>query len=390
MHDPSSDDGNKTLSHNAIMATSSGHPHGLTSQCHTDQQAIQAFLNLKRSDGQPHFSPNTQLSYEKELRRLTLYCQSQSISFNQINLNHVQQFIDWLSLPPEKFISKAKRSTINPSWQPFAGNLSATSVHQSVSVCKSFCSFLQKIGYLRLNPFSLMNTNTQAKKLQEFNRKNRCLSLSDIAFIRNYLIRQPNSPTIARMRWLFDAYLFSGLRLSELLNQTTDALRQESYQGKHLWLIYLIGKGGKPASIPLSQAFIESLKRYRQSLNKPSLPIAGKKEAFFFSLSGKKPLTSRQAIHNIFKSLIDSIITDTQQLDDNSQAERLRSSSIHWLRHSFVTVGLDTTGDIPAIAELARHSDIKTTMGYDKTEQLQLSELLDKMALTLSDPRPLD
>lgn len=354
-----------------------------------DAQAIAIFLNQKKSSGEARYSGNTRQSYEKELRRLILFCNDHQLQFAQLTLGRINQYLAWLQAPPDEYISQSRRPCNDPDWRPFSGPLSPTSLHQAVATCKSFFSFLQKMGYLTSNPFALINTNTQARRIAESERKNRTLLLTDIKTVKNYFKPDlQDDPERHRKRWLFNAYLYSGVRLSDLITHTTAALRNELVRGESLWVLHLIGKGGKPASLPVSKIFMQSLFDYRQSLGKQPVPSTDTPEPFFFNLQGSRGLASRQSIHNIFKSLIEDVANSLDLATEFEQAERLRKSSLHWLRHSFVTIGLDVSNDIPAIAELARHADIKTTLGYDKSEYHHLASVLDQMAASIESPAP--
>jgi site-specific recombinase XerD len=354
-------------------------------QITSDAQAIAIFLNQKKSSGEPRYAGNTRQSYEKELRRLILFCQDHQLGFKHLNLGLLNRYLDWLQSPPAHYIGTSRRPCNDPDWRPFSGPLSATSLHQAIAICKSFFSFLLKLGYLKNNPFALINTNTQARRIAESERKNRTLLLTDIRTVKNHFKSRPTDCNDQhRKRWLFDAYLYSGVRLSDLITHDTTALRNELVKGESLWVLHLIGKGGKPASLPVSKIFMQSLFDYRRSLGKQPIPPSGSPEPFFFDLKGRRGLRSRQAIHNIFKALIDEVADTLDREEHVEQAQRLRRSSLHWLRHSFVTIGLDISNDIPAIAELARHADIKTTMSYDKSEYQHLANLLDKMADTIN------
>ena len=63
-----------------------------------------------------------------------------------------------------------------------------------------------------------------------------------------------------------------------------------------------------------------------------------------------------------------------------TDAARIRASSVHWLRHSFVTIGVELTNDVAAISELARHADIKTTMGYNHQQLSKLADTVERVS----------
>jgi site-specific recombinase XerD len=359
-------------------------PEGLGEAISSDLQAVSIFLNQKKSSGEPRYAGNTRQSYEKELRRLLLFCQDYELGFREMNLNHINEYIAWLQEPPERYIGQSRRPCGDPDWRPFSGPLSATSMHQAIAICKSFYSFLLKLGYLKVNAFSLIDTNTQARRIAESDRKNRTLLMTDIRTVRDYFKTvQDNCAATHRKRWLFNAYLYSGVRLSDLIVHDTGALRNEVVKGESLWVLHLVGKGGKPASLPVSKVFMQSLFDYRRAVGKHPMPCTDKPEPFFYDVKGRRGLKTRQAIHNIFKELIEDVAGSLDFATNFEQAQRLRKSSLHWLRHSFVSIGLDVSNDIPAVSELARHADIKTTLSYDKSEYRHLANLLDEMAASI-------
>ena len=149
-------------------------------------------------------------------------------------------------------------------------------------------------------------------------------------------------------------------------------------------MIAVVGKGRRDAdNAPLPDQFIQELWLYRESLGLDPWPSDS--QPLILSLSGKSAVTSRSSVHNEFKELISHAGVFQEARGNYDSAARLRCASTHWLRHSFVTTLLDITGDIPAVSQLARHHDINTTIGYDKTELLPLRNMLNKFVGELSE-----
>ncbi len=366
----------------------------------TDAEAVMRFLNRVTTTGAPRLARSTHAAYKKECRRLLWYCGQHNLAFKSLSLEDAQAFVVMLQEPSLDLIGTAKRPFGDSNWKPFVvakdwtpGNpvLSPASVHQAVAAIKSLFTWLQKVGYLTLNPFALLDTHSEEKKRIEMSRKNRVLHLEDISLVLDHLQQsEKDSLTtpkvlrkVKRQRWLFYAYLYSGLRISELLSNDTGSLQLASVNGKRLWVLYVIGKGSKPSEIPVSEGFMSEFCRYRLSLGLPATPAPNKPEPFFFNITGKKPLKTRQQLHDIFKELTREVAESLLSQNRVHESIRIQSSSVHWLRHSFVTLAMDATNDLGSVMELARHNDIKTTMAYDKSRMTHLSDLLEKIAKTI-------
>ncbi|MET4696879.1 tyrosine-type recombinase/integrase [Endozoicomonas lisbonensis] len=368
----------------------------------TDQQAVQAFLDQQTTSGSARFAPTTRSNYEKEFRRLLWYTASLNKSFSQLNLEDARGFVAMLNHPPLSMVGLSKRPYGAPDWKPFVVKknwaegdpvLSPASIHLSITTIKGLFNWLQSVGYVSLNPFVMMKTSHQERRLDDFKRKSRALLIQDIRHIFQTLAQdeqrhqgnEQGTRKVQREKWLFHAYLYSGLRLSELIRNNTSSLQSMTIANKALWKMNVIGKGGKPAELPVPKPFMEALYQYRVSLGKPPAPSPLVPEPFFFSLSGKKPLTSRASLHDIFKGMMERVALTLETQGKLTDAARIRASSVHWLRHSFVTIGVELTNDVAAMSELARHSDIKTTMGYNHQQLSRLADTVESISRHIED-----
>ena len=125
-----------------------------------------------------------------------------------------------------------------------------------------------------------------------------------------------------------------------IMNNDTGCLQQRHrVKDRSIRVINMIGKDEKPASISVAGQFIKEMLRYREALDKPA--DLKDNESFFFSLSGKKCIGSRQMLHNIFKVFISEVVDSLYKKNNPATAKRIEASSVRWLRHSFVTLGLD-------------------------------------------------
>ena len=111
----------------------------------------------------------------------------------------------------------------------------------------------------------------------------------------------------------------SGMRVSELVNLTTDQIHFDT------GFIRLTGKGKKERLVPLPSSVLKLIRHYLDNVYHNFLPkVASEKENYLFIAKKKqKPLT-RQSIWNILKVLL-------------NKAQIKKNISPHSLRHSLAT-----------------------------------------------------
>lgn len=351
--------------------------------------AMKAFLGQKTFSDTPAYSINTQQLYERELYKFQQFLEAKGIpDLRSVSRDDIPEFTKWLKNPPSYLVSvngrKAPRS--HPDWRLFAGPQSPSSIAATHRAVKSFFSWLRSIGFIQVNPWALSKEDKKDQINQTDFNKRKTLKAEDIKVIQMFLGHRETDPTLkvrkaaARYRWVFYAYALLGLRASELLNANTNQLIQKSIKGQTIWkIVDLIGKGGIAKDVSVPNRFVDEMKLYRESLGKPSLPLPDAKEPFLFNFFGSKPLATRQQVFNLYKDLMKEVC-NSDYPESEEQRMRLLGSSPHSLRHTFVTSLLDITNDFTAVKNLARHSNIETTIAYDDTPDLDLNRLIDEMA----------
>lgn len=347
----------------------------------SDEEIIILYMAQTDDQGRPRFSERTLESYRRDIKRLVVYLDGKR--FPSLTLEDVHNFIDWLKEPPSHLIDEDCRRPINhPDWKPFyKSGLSPSALRQQLASVKAFFRWMSDTGYITKNPFGLLKSS----KPQTTKAPKRQLYKEDLYAVLTYLtateplLEGKTLRKLARQRWLWFGYLLSGLRISELINHNTGHIYSEVVNGEKVWMFAVTGKGRhEPEPHPIPDGFMEELWRYRKSMELEPWPKT--QAPLVLSLSGRNAMASRSSAHNEFKDLIQqaALIQDSQGNYDS--AARLNTASTHWLRHSFVTSLLDITSDIPAVSNLARHRDIKTTMGYDHSELQALKGLLNDYA----------
>ena len=130
-----------------------------------------------------------------------------------------------------------------------------------------------------------------------------------------------------------------GLRVSEACGVQVDDFNH--YDRGHR-VLRLVGKGGKPATIPLPPPVFRELDRAAVDRTGPLLRMS----------DGVTPMHRRAAARRV------QAIANAAGLD--------RHVHPHLLRHSFVTAALDAGVPLRDVQIAARHSDPRTTTRYDR------------------------
>ena len=154
---------------------------------------------------------------------------------------------------------------------------------------------------------------------------------------------------------IFSLMLYTGLRISEIINLTIKDLQ---YAFEHEILI-IIGKGSKERKVPLLKEDLETGNlKFVYDYYLERLSIATNDEFFF--ISSKSTKLSSRAIQLIIKNYCNNM-----ELDKNITP--------HKFRHTFATHLIKNGADIRKVQELLGHSSISTTQIYThiKTEDLK-------------------
>ena len=157
-----------------------------------------------------------------------------------------------------------------------------------------------------------------------------------------------------RLRALIELGYASGLRVSELLNLRTDAVRRDP---THL---IVRGKGGKERLAPLNGAAREAVAAWIAARDQAP---AGRDSPWLFP--------SRQARSGRLTPRRFAQLLDEAALEAGLDPTRV---SPHVLRHAFATHLLEGGADLRVVQTLLGHADIGTTQIYTHVTQDALAE----------------
>ncbi|MEM1294580.1 MAG: tyrosine recombinase [Verrucomicrobiota bacterium] len=157
-----------------------------------------------------------------------------------------------------------------------------------------------------------------------------------------------------RDRAMIELFYSSGLRLTELVEATLDAVNLEER------LIRVVGKGSKTRIVPLGNKAREALEIY---VSTERVLFANRKTGneIFLSIHGSK--LTRQRVWQILR--------------ERAVGAGFEPSMIHphLLRHSFATHLLSNGADLRVIQEMLGHADISTTQIYTHVDGKRLKQV---------------
>ncbi len=264
----------------------------------------------------------------------------------------VQQFYQFCGIadePPTTFTARHVRAWLSSM---ISQGVSTRSANRKLSSLRSYFRFLQRQGYIKINPVERVISPKSGKRLPVFVSEKEMKALLSPDFFSDDFTGIRDTTIIA-------LFYFTGIRLSELISLTLDSIDYSSQTLK------VLGKGGKERIIPLHPEIIGLIKKYifeRKSISK------NKKDTSLFLTIKGKPLYSK-LVYKIVNRHLAMVTT-------------LEKKSPHVLRHTFATHLLNQGAELNAIKELLGHANLSATQVYTHSSFEKL-----KKAYNLAHPR---
>jgi len=333
----------------------------------TDIQAIKAWLARFAS------SPNTFSSYRKEAERLLLWstvCAQKPVSsLTHEDLLAYQHFLG-NPQPAAQWIMKSGRKVAraHPDWRPFAGPLAPASVRLAVIVLNSMFSWLVIAGYLAGNPLSLSRQRGRRAPA----RISRYLDDQTWTEVKRTIEALPRTTErerehYRRLRWLFSLLYVSGMRISEVAENTMGGFfRRPGRGGEPRWWLDVMGKGGKPRIVPATAELMVELSAYRVQKGLSPFPAPGEPTPLVLPVGQQKRFLTRAAIHVAVKSVFKATAERIRAAGPEQQwlAQRVEQASAHWLRHTAGSHMANSQVDLRHIRDNLGHQSLATTNTY--------------------------
>ena len=224
-------------------------------------------------------------------------------------------------------------------------------VARKVAAVKSFFSFLQAEGKVKVNPTEALASPKVGKSLPK------PLSVQEI----DELLEQParrNSPESRRDRAMLELMYATGLRVTELVSLDVPAVQVDVEKP----YVRIVGNGNRERQIPLLEQPAQEVSEYMKFAR--ARLIGERDEAALFVNRRGERLT-RQGFWLILKGYA-------------AEAGIQGRVTPHTLRHSFATHMLRGGMDIHKVQELLGHANISTTQVYTQVSREHIRDAYEK------------
>ena len=269
-----------------------------------DEKLISLFLrNLN--------SKNTKRSYRKAIEDFKIFIPK---NLHEITVGDILDFSESLN-------DKAK-----------------TTKHNRLSALTSLYSFGVKLGYLRYNPFAVINK----PKIKDNGNTDKFLSKEEISSIWDQLRNKPRNAVIAAM------LITLGLRVSELCNIKCKHFFKdfEGNVGVHI----VQTKGDKSRDVKIRSDVLFLIAIYRKSIDKEfEIPDVNNDDYLLLTRNNKR------VAENYIRYIID---------DATEKAGIDKKISPHWYRHTSASISIQNGCDLAKVTENFGWSSLKVAKRY--------------------------
>ena len=293
-----------------------------------EKLSLEFIAKLEHEKG---FSEHTLRAYHKDLLQFDVFLKAEKCRSLE-SINH---------LLLRKFLAVLRSK-----------NYSKTTIARKLASIRSFFKFLIQKGELVSNPFEMLRTPKQGKKLPHF------LSINEV----DVLLKTPDCSNVMGMRdmAILETLYSTGIRVSELVG--LDENNIDFFGG----MIKVQGKGKKERLVPIGSHAIKAINEYIDSKSKSKendqKQVSRSGPLFLNKFGGR--LTARSVARSLDKYLKMSGVN--------------LLTSPHTFRHSFATHLLDKGADLRAVQELLGHSNLSTTQIYTHITTERLKSVYDK------------
>ncbi|MCB2156924.1 tyrosine-type recombinase/integrase [bacterium] len=290
-------------------------------------EAIDEFLRFLRVER--GLAENTLKAYESDLRRLQSHLHRDDrpeLKLHQITPLHLKDHLATLR-DDERFKPR--------------------SISRVMSTMRVFFDHLVREEFMPKSPALSLHNPKLPKKLP--------LYLVDEEIARLLLAPDRNNPEGYRDYAILVTFLFTGMRLSELVGLNVGDVDFSSNS------ILIHGKGSKERLVPMHSLVSRTLRAY---LDEVRSPIDSDPQALFYSRT-KTRITSRGVGYAVERAV--------------KAAGVNHRITPHKLRHTFATQLLHRGASLLEIKELLGHSQIATTSIYTHTHVDRLRKAVEKI-----------
>ena len=270
------------------------------------------------------YSPNTLISYRKDLEDFSLFLLETEAHQDLVKVDKkiIRNFMVYLG---EKKIAKR-------------------SINRKLSSLRSFYLFLLKVGEIKTSPLeNIQSLKFYAEKQIPFSEE----EMAD----QQREVNKPAKKSLLK-ELIVETLYQTGIRRAELVNlllENVDFSKSE---------IKVIGKGNKARVIPISKKLSTLMAEYLLIRK----PLEAYTEYFFINAKGKK--LNDKFVYSTVNTYL-SLVTSKKK------------KSPHILRHSFATHVLEYGAEISKVKMIMGHSSLASTQVYTSANIEQLKKVFN-------------
>ncbi|HHU19340.1 MAG TPA: tyrosine recombinase XerC [Bacilli bacterium] len=228
--------------------------------------------------------------------------------------------------------------------------LSRKSVARKISSLRTFYKYLEREKITTSNPFLTVSLPKTEQTLPHFLYEEEIKELFSISDL--------TTPLGQRNQALLEIMYATGIRVSELVNLTIDAIDFS------LATILVLGKGRKERYVPFGSYARDALRLYISEGREVLLKKNSAGTDYLFLNSNGKQLTTR-GVSYILNKIVDEAATTIH-------------IHPHALRHTFATHMLNAGADLRSVQELLGHDHLSSTQVYTHVSKDRLKDVYMK------------
>lgn len=280
--------------------------------------------------------------YMKYLRYEKKYSSHTEISY----FNDLSQFQKFIEIKTGSFDPFVVDTDLIRVWimELMELGYKSSTTNRKLSTVKSFYKFLQRKGFVTVNPASYIPGPRLEHKLPSFVRHSDMIEvLSPTQFTDDF--------EGVRNHFVIELFYVTGIRREELIGLKDEDVDFSSNT------LRVHGKGNKDRIIPISDKTKQKVIEYLSIRNKE---IENRTPYLFVRKSGKR----------MYPEMVYAIVNKHL-----STVKTLSVKSPHVLRHSFATVMLNSGAEINAIKNLLGHASLSSTQIYTHVTFKELKQV---------------
>ena len=329
-----------------------------------DLAALTAWISLHSG------SEATSLAYNREARRYILWMtQVRHRAASDATPEDCRAYMDFLAAVPETWISRRRVTPGLPGWAPFSGPLTVQSQQQAIAVILAWYSWMVSAGYLRGNPWTLIQ-----RRWPKVPRKppSRAFSAEGFKALADEVEHESDPAAQARWRWFLAFSLATGLRPAELVGATRGALYTD--ENDHWWAT-IVGRGAKTREVFVPEPAVVATREYF-AFRGLDFNTSANCVPLMASLTDCLRPISYTSIAQAFKRFVHRAAKHAE-LSDRARSA-LVQASLNWLRHTHATRGVERGVPLDVIQANLGHENPASTAKYFKAQDERRAGTLEK------------